>query len=118
GEDTGATAGVTTIKVTDPYGVYTLTKYDIAGRRTSVQVGSTSPAGTLAAGTFTYDVSGNVTNATDPTGVYLSNTYDAYGEMTKATAPTGVSGAGKDTIYTYDAAGRVPSVQDADSNTT
>jgi RHS repeat-associated protein len=118
GQDTGGTLGVPTNKVTDPSGVITLTALDLLGRKTSTKVGSPSPTTWLAATTYEYDLAGNVTKVTDPTGVWTSSTYNAFSEVTKTTAPTGTNGAAKDTSYTYDTAGRLTLVQDANGKQT
>ena len=44
--------------------------------------------------------------------------YNAFGELITATAPTGAGGAAEDTVYTYDNAGRLTRVQDANSKST
>jgi RHS repeat-associated protein len=96
-------AYVNEVVSTSPAGVATVRKVDVLGRTTSERVGTTT------ATTYLYDVVGNVTRMTDPGGVWEENSYNGFRQITQRKAPyqTGVDAF---TIYTYDAAGRVASV--------
>jgi RHS repeat-associated protein len=111
--------GVSTVWVTDPIGVKTYTKSDLLGRKISEQAGSRAqPATLLAATLYEYDVAGNVTKVTDPTGVWTRSEYNMFSELKKTIARTGTGGAEKETIYVYDDAGRLDTVTDARNKVT
>jgi len=86
--------------ITAPDATVSTNTYDAAGEVTGITYSSG-----LHAITYTYDVAGRRTTATDGTGT-TTTTYDAFGEPLKVT-----DGSGATVAYTYDEAGDVTSIQ-------
>ncbi|MBM3664055.1 MAG: VWA domain-containing protein, partial [Actinobacteria bacterium] len=84
--------------ITDPTGVVTTLTYNPAGELLT----TSRPLGTTAATiSYRYDVPGEVTAVTDPTGRRSTFAYNGSGDRTASTDP-----AGNTTTWTYDALGR------------
>ncbi|MFZ4518512.1 MAG: DUF6531 domain-containing protein, partial [Microthrixaceae bacterium] len=84
--------------ITDPTGVVTTLTYNPAGEllTTSRTIGAT--AATI---TYRYEVAGEITSVTDPTGRRTTFAYNGSGDRTASTDP-----AGNTTTWTHDALGR------------
>jgi len=112
GTATGGTVGVPAVTATSPAGVAAVAKFDVLGRKTSAQVAS------LGATAYGYDPAGDVTQVTDPAGVWRQTAYDPYGEPVTITTPSDQNGVNAVTNDAYDTAGRLVSVQDPNNHTT
>jgi RHS repeat-associated protein len=98
------------ISITDPNSNITTYQYDSADRVTTV----TDPLGVT---TYTYDLMDNVTGKTDNNGRIYQFGYDGDNrETTEKWIPIGGGTAFNTITYTYDPAGRLTQVQDANSN--
>ena len=91
--------------------VWTTYTYDALGRTISVVAAD-------GASTSTYSYSGNTVTSTDPAGKWKKMTLDAMGELTKVTEPNPAGGADLDTLYTYNALGKLVQVSMTRSGTT
>lgn len=92
---------------TDPKNRQTTYAYDLAHRLLSV----TAPDSTLTA--YSYDAVGNLTNRTDAKLHATSYTYDNANRLTRTTSPLG-----KQWTYGYDATSNLTSMVDARGNST
>lgn len=96
---------------TDPGGTVTRHVYDDFGNRT-ITVTDAVPGGLNLTTTSTYDLRGDPISVTDPRGSETTNSYDDARRLIATTAPgtPGLRG-GITTANTYDALGRIVSVQ-------
>ncbi len=89
-----------------------LTTADLLGRKVAEHLGNFPDA------TYTYDPVGNLLTSTDPAGVTTTYQYNPFSQVTKTTRATGdntypaSSAVNVDTLYNYDAAGRLSSTVD------
>jgi len=119
--ETGPSGGGTTtyaynaasrlVSLTDPDGNTTSYGYDAANRVTTV----TDPLGHVT--TTTYDAAGNVTGVTDRDNRQVTYAYDPDNrEVAETWYPAGGGAALRTVTMAYDAAGRLTSIQDPNSD--
>jgi YD repeat-containing protein len=85
-------------------GAVTTTDMDVLGRKTSEQLEGYDPT------TYAYDVLGNGTSMTAPTGIRTSSTYSGLSELLTTTEFSQSGGTPATTTNTYDGSGRLVTV--------
>lgn len=119
------------LSVTDPTGSRTEATYDQFGRQVTATVVERTPSLQYLTTAFDYDLLGNVTSATAPSGAKTTVGYDALSNPVTVTDPAGVLTSSTfdvrgnvlrvshpDTAirkYVYDMAGRVTATRDEDA---
>ncbi|MCL5878706.1 MAG: hypothetical protein M1428_02755, partial [Deltaproteobacteria bacterium] len=104
--------------VTDPNGNVSNITYNWRGQVTSITQKAASSTGTDLTTNFSYNVKGNVSEITYPSGAYILYTYDAGDHVTNITRYNSLGQTFGSIAYTYDFKGNKTSenVYDAQSN--